>query len=48
LYHVASGRKVWIADSRTTAGGLAYMGDDTQTESIAEETVASLQKSGHI
>lgn len=48
LYEVVSGRKVWIADSRTTAGGLAYMGDDTQTESIAEETVASLQKSGHI
>ena len=48
LYDVASGHKIWIADTNTNAGGLLYQSDDTQAESIAEEIVDSLHKSGHI
>jgi hypothetical protein len=48
VYDVASGRTVWVGDSSTQAGGLLYMDDETKTESIAEETVASLKSNGHI
>jgi hypothetical protein len=48
LYDVASGHKIWIADTNTNAGGLLYQSDDTQAESIAEEIVAALHKSGHL
>lgn len=48
VYDVASGRTVWVGDSSTQAGGLLYMDDETQTESIAEETVANLKSNGHI
>jgi hypothetical protein len=48
LYDVVSGDKIWIADTNTNAGGLLYQSDDTQAESIAEEIVTALHKSGHI
>ena len=48
LYDVTSGHKIWIADTNTSAGGLFYQSDDTQAESIAEEIVAALRKSGHL
>jgi hypothetical protein len=48
IYEVASGRTVWVGDSTTRAGGLLYMDDETQTESMAEETIASLKSNGHI
>ena len=48
LYDVVSGHKIWIADTNTNAGGVLFQSDETQAESIAEEIVKSLQKSGHI
>lgn len=48
VYNVATGRVVWIGDARTSAGGLLYMGDETQTDSLAEEMVDALRDSGHL
>ncbi len=48
LYEVKSARVIWVGDSSTHAGGLAFMADETQTESIAAEVVKSLQERGHI
>jgi len=48
VYNVDSGRVVWVGDARTSAGGLFYMGDETQTDSLAEETVDALRDSGHL
>jgi len=47
LFGVESAKIIWIGDSQTNAGGLAFMGDETQTDSIASEVVAALKESGH-
>ena len=39
---------IWIGDSSTKAGGLLFMGDETQTDSISSNVVTSLSESGHI
>lgn len=48
IYDVKTANVIWIGDANTQAGGLAFMGDQTQTDSIAENVVEALQNSGHI
>ncbi len=48
IYSVKSGELVWVADTNTSAGGLFYIGDRTTTDSIAEDVVESLKRSGHM
>lgn len=48
LYDIKTANVIWVGDSSTKAGGLLFMGDDTQVESITTEIVASLSESGHL
>jgi hypothetical protein len=48
VYFVKSGKIIWVGDTSTKAGGLAYMGDTTTTNSIAEDVVNSLKGNGHL
>ena len=48
VYDIVTGRVIWVADSSTKAGGLLYVGDETQTDSIAAEIVDALAVSGHL
>lgn len=48
IYDVATSKVIWVGDTSTQAGGLLYMDDDTQAQSIADEIVTALTESGHM
>jgi hypothetical protein len=48
IFDVVTARTIWIGDTATRAGGLAFVGDTTQTEDIAREVTETLVGSGHI
>ena len=48
VYNIATGKIIWVGDSSTKSGGLLYIGDEMQTDSIATETIVALNESGHI
>ncbi len=48
LYEVRTARTVWVGDSSTSAGGLAFIGDASQAHSISANVVAALRDGGHL
>lgn len=48
IYDVKNAKVIWVGDSSTNAGGLLYMSDETQADSIATEITTALQESGHM
>lgn len=48
IYDITTAHTIWVGDSTTHAGGLLYIGDETQTDNIAKEVTDSLVKSGHL
>lgn len=48
IYDVATAKTIWIGDTATHAGGLAFVGDQTQTDNIAGEVVETLERDGHL
>lgn len=48
LYDVKTAKVIWVGDTNTKAGGLAFMSDDTQADSIAKEVIISLASNGHL
>jgi hypothetical protein len=48
IFDIHTADVIWIGDSSTKAGGLLFMGDETQTDSISSQIVSSLKSNGHI
>lgn len=48
IYNVANGHTIWVGDTSTQAGGLAFVGDKTQTDDIARKVTEALAESGHL
>jgi hypothetical protein len=48
LYDVKNGKKIWIAESTTQAGGTLFMSDQTQIKSFIGGLVSALKTDGHL
>jgi hypothetical protein len=47
IYDVETAETVWVADTTTSAGGLLFIEDKAQADSIAMVVVTDLAKAGH-
>lgn len=48
VYDVKTAKIIWVGDSDTEARGTLFLGDETQTDSISDETVLALKENGHL
>lgn len=48
IYDVETAETVWVADTTTSAGGLLFIEDKAQADSIAMVVVSDLAKAGHV
>jgi len=48
IISVKNNEVIWIGDTQTAAGGLLYIGDESTTDSIAEDLIETLKEIGHL